>query len=432
MGWPVRYRIVGLIFLLALINHIDRANISIAAPDMINALGWDEAQFGIIFSAFLWGYTALQLPGGYLADRFGGKLIPILCLCWSVATFITPLGALSFPLMLGLRFLVGAFEAPIVPAMSITNAAWVPRHELARAQIVIPAALNGGIMLGYPLVTFITVQLGWPWVFYISGGVGIVWAFLWLWLGREAPEQHPAMSAEELAYIQAERVKPNAEHAGWGPVIRSPRLWALVAAYTLWVYTMWLMAAWLPTYLVRGRGFSVAEMGWWGGVITGAALVGTLGGGWLSDWLLRRGAGVETARKHLCVVSMLLSVPFLAAAVAVESAGMCIVLMMLARLFNDTALAGYMSLPTEMSPRHIGAIWGCMSVFGSLSGVAATLLSGLLVTQTNNWALPFYTGAGAVLMAALVMALGVSAQPLFAETPDELTQSGAELEQTPD
>ena len=237
MGWPVRYRIVGLIFLLALINHIDRANISIAAPDMISALGWDEAQFGIIFSAFLWGYTALQLPGGYLADRFG-----------------------------------------------------------------------------------------WPWVFYVSGAVGIAWAFLWLWLGRETPEQHTAVSAEELAYIQAERVQPSAEHAGWGPVIRSPRLWALVAAYTFWVYTMWLMAAWLPTYLVRGRGFSVAEMGWWGGLITGAALVGTLGGGWLSDFLLRRGAGVEVARKHLCVVSMLLSIPFVVAAVSVESASACIVL----------------------------------------------------------------------------------------------------------
>ena len=237
MGWPVRYRIVGLIFLLALINHIDRANISIAAPDMISALGWDEAQFGIIFAAFLWGYTVLQLPGGYLADRFGGKLIPILCLCWSVATFITPLGAASFPLMLGLRFLVGAFEAPIVPAMSITNAAWVPRHELARAQIVIPAALNGGIMVGYPLVTMITVQFGWPWVFYVSGAVGIVWAFVWLWLGRGTPEEHVAVSAEELAYIQAERVQPSAEHAGWRPIIRLPRLWALVGAYTFWVYT---------------------------------------------------------------------------------------------------------------------------------------------------------------------------------------------------
>jgi len=412
---PIRYRIVGLIFVLALINHVDRANISIAAPVMIRELGWDEALFGIIFSAFLWGYTVIQLPGGYVADRFGGRLIPLLCLGWSIATLLTPFGTAAFPLMLGLRFLVGAFEAPIVPSMSITNAAWVPRHELARAQTVIPAALNAGIMLGYPLVTFVTLTFGWPSVFYLCGAVGIVWAVIWLWYGRGTPEEHSSVTAEELAYIQAERVRPVSEHTGWGPVIRSPRVWALVISYTLWVYTMWLMAAWLPTYLVRGRGFSIGEMGGLGGAITGAALVGTVAGGWLSDMLLRRGCSADTARKTLCLLGMLIGVPFLVAAVRVESAWACVGLLMGARLFNDAALAGYMSLPTEMSPRHLGAIWGCMSVFGSLGGMAATLLAGFLVTSTGNWALPFYTGAGAILVAVLVMALGVSAQPLFLE-----------------
>jgi sugar phosphate permease len=409
---PIRYRIVGMIFLLALINHVDRANISIAAPVMIRELGWDEARFGIIFSAFLWGYTVIQLPGGYFADRFGGRLIPWLCLGWSVATLLTPFGAVSLYLMLGLRFLVGGFEAPIVPALSIANAAWVPRHELARAQTVIPAALNAGIMLGYPLVTFTTLELGWPWVFYLCGGVGILWAFGWLWYGRSRPEDHPSVTADELAYIQAHRVRPVSEHTGWGPVVRSPRVWALVISYTLWVYTMWLMAAWLPTYLVRGRGFSVAEMGGFGGLITGAALVGTVGGGWLSDALLRRGFGADTARRTLCFLGMLAGVPFLVVGVSVESPWLCIVLLMCARLFNDSALAGFMSLPTELSPRHLGAIWGCMSTFGSLSGMAATILSGFMVTATGNWALPFYTGAGAILVASLVMAVGVSAQPL--------------------
>src|SRR5581483_2257061 len=201
MPGPVRYRIVGLIFLLALINHIDRANISIAAPVMMRELGWNEALFGVIFSAFLWGYTIIQLPGGYVADRCGGKLIPYLCLGWSVATFLTPFGAASFYFMLVLRFLVGAFEAPIVPAMSITNAAWVPRHELARAQMIIPAALNGGIMIGYPLVTSVSGTYGWPAVFYLCGGVGIAWAFVWMWDGRGTPEEHSSVTARELAYI---------------------------------------------------------------------------------------------------------------------------------------------------------------------------------------------------------------------------------------
>jgi sugar phosphate permease len=414
---PVRYRIVGLIFLLALINHIDRANISIAAPVMIRELGWNEAQFGVIFSAFLWGYMTIQLPGGYLTDRFGGRLIPWLCLGWSVATLLTPLGAAGFPFMLVLRYLVGGFEAPIVPAMSAANAAWVPRHELARAQTVIPAALNGGIMIGYPLVTAITLKFGWPWVFYLCGGIGIAWAFLWLWLAASRPEEHPAVTPEELAYIQAERVKPATKHDGWGEVLRSPRVWALAFSYTLWVYNMWLMASWLPSYLVRGRGFSVGEMGLWGGAITGAALVGTVFGGWLSDLLLRQGHSADRARKTFPLSSMLIGVPFMVLGVSVESGGLCVALLMCARLFNDAALGGFMSLPTEMSPKHIGAIWGCMSTFGSLAGVVAAMLAGYQVTATGNWALPFYTAAGSIFVAALIMAFGVSAQPLFSEEP---------------
>ncbi|MCS6924949.1 MAG: MFS transporter [Candidatus Binatia bacterium] len=425
MGGPVRYRIVGMIFLLALINHIDRANISIAAPAMIQELGWDEAHFGIIFSAFLWGYTVFQLPGGYVADRLGGRLIPWLCVGWSVATLLTPLGALAFSLMLILRFLVGACEAPIVPAMSAANAAWVPRHELARAQTIIPAALNAGIMLGYPVVTAITVYLGWPWVFYLCGGVGILWAFIWLWYGRATPEEHPAVSPAELHKIQSERVQAATADPNWGPVLRSPRVWALVFSYTLWVYVMWLMAAWLPTYLVRGRGFSLGEMGWVGGIITGAALLGTVGGGWFSDVLVRRRFSVEVARRHLAIAAMLSGAPFLVAAVSVESAWACVVLLMVARLFNDAALAGYMSLPTEMSPRHLGAIWGCMSTFGSLGGMAATMLAGFLVTATGNWALPFYTAAVAIVVGALVMAVGVSARPLFLAEAGATPAAGA-------
>lgn len=415
MFGPVRYRIVGLIFLLALINHIDRANISIAAPVMIRELGWNEAQFGVIFSAFLWGYMTIQLPGGYLTDRYGGRLIPWLCLGWSVATILTPWGVMGFTLMLVLRYLVGGFEAPIVPAMSAANAAWVPRHELARAQTVIPAALNAGIMIGYPIVTSITIAFGWRWVFYISGGIGIGWAFTWLWLARSTPEEHPAVSPEELAYIQAQRVKPPSEHVGWGPVLRSPRVWALVIAYTLWVYNMWLMAAWLPTYLVQGRGFSVGEMGWLGFLITGMALIGTVGSGWLSDTLLHKGYSATVARKHLSLIGMFMGAPLLALAVSVEVGWLCVVLLMASRLLNDSSLAGFMSLPTEMSPRHIGAIWGCMSTLGSLSGVVATTFAGYQVTATGNWALPFYTSAALIFVAAVVMMVGVSPQPLFLE-----------------
>jgi ACS family glucarate transporter-like MFS transporter len=227
------------------------------------------------------------------------------------------------------------------------------------------------------------------------------------------------VSSEELAYIQAERVNPVSEHVGWGLVLRAPRVWTLVIAYTFWVYNMWLMASWLPTYLVKGRGFSVSEMGWFGFLITGMALIGTVGSGWLSDTLLRKGFSTTTARKTLSLVGMVVGAPLLALAVSVESGWMCVVLLMGSRLLNDSSLAGFMSLPTEMSPRHIGAIWGCMSTFGSLAGVAATTFAGYQVTATGNWALPFYTSAALILVAAVVMAVGVSPRPLFLEQSEE-------------
>ncbi|MGE0684866.1 MAG: hypothetical protein AB7P69_28640, partial [Candidatus Binatia bacterium] len=215
-------------------------------------------------------------------------------------------------------------------------------------------------------------------------------------------------------------VKPVSEHVGWGPVLRAPRVWALVIVYTLGVYNMWLMAAWLPTYLVQGRGFSVAEMGWLGFLITGMALVGTVGGGWLSDMLLHRGFSATIARKRLSLVGMVVGAPLLVLAVSVESGRMCVILLMGSRLLNDFSLAGFMSLPTEMSPRHIGAIWGCMSTFGSLAGVAAATFAGYQVTATGNWALPFYTSAGLIMIATVVMAVWVSPQPLFLEQPTKV------------
>src|SRR5262249_28675232 len=162
---------------------------------------------------------------------------------------------------------------------------------------------------------------------------------------------------------------------------------------------------WLPSYLVRGRGFSVGEMGILGGAITGAALVGTVAGGWLSDHLLQRGNSADRARKTFPLITTLIGVPFLVLGVSVEADWLCIAFLMCARLFNDAAISGYVSLPIEMSPRHLGAIWGCMSTFGSFAGIVAAMLAGYQVSATGNWALPFYTAAGCISVAALIMAV---------------------------
>src|SRR5213593_2972069 len=119
MAWPVRYRIIGLLFCSSVVNYVDRVNISVAAPVIMRETGWDKGSFGLVFSAFLIGYALLQIPGGVIADRWSARKILALSFCgFSLFTALTPLGQHAFFLLLALRFLVGAFESVTFPSLT--------------------------------------------------------------------------------------------------------------------------------------------------------------------------------------------------------------------------------------------------------------------------------------------------------------------------
>jgi MFS family permease len=177
MHWPVRYRIIGLLFCGTVINYIDRVNISVAAPVIMRETGWDKGQFGLVFSAFLIGYALLQIPGGVIADRWGGRRVLALAFCgFSLFTALTPLGQSTFMLLLTMRFFVGAFESVTMPALTSLNSRWIPRSEFARAQTLSLSGITVGQMVAYPLTTWIILSFSWPMVFYANAILGFVWA----------------------------------------------------------------------------------------------------------------------------------------------------------------------------------------------------------------------------------------------------------------
>ena len=122
MAWPVRYNMTGLLFCSSVINYVDRVNISVAAPVMMAATGWDKDLFGWVFSIFLVGYAMGQLPGGIIADRWSGRnVLAVAFFGFSLFTLLTPFGERAFALLLALRFLVGVFESMTFPAMASIN-----------------------------------------------------------------------------------------------------------------------------------------------------------------------------------------------------------------------------------------------------------------------------------------------------------------------
>jgi ACS family glucarate transporter-like MFS transporter len=399
MNWPPRYTILLLLFLLSLVNYIDRVNISITAPVMMPELGWDTGLFGVVFSAFVCGYAIFMIPGGLLADTRSPKmLLTLACFGWSLFTLLTPLGQYAFVLMLTLRFLVGAFEAVSLPAATVINSRWVPKHELGLAQMISLSGIYAGQLIAYPISTWIIAHFTWKGVFYFNAIAGFLWIAVWLAFGSDRPPssetQRPATRVE----------KPKAPV---GALLSAPAVLALALAYFFWAYGLSMVVAWLPTYLVKARGYTIQQMGIVGMLPVAGGLIGVLGGGVLSDYLIRRGVRLAVARKGIPATAIAISAPFLAIATAIESPLMAVVAFAVFMLLTTLGLVAFWSIPVEMNARFAGSIASIMNFGGNFGGFFSPMVAGFLVERTGDWSVPFYTAAGGCLVGAVVLGLMV-------------------------
>lgn len=422
MSWPPRYTILLLLFLLSLVNYIDRVNISITAPVMMPELGWDTAWFGVVFSAFVFGYAAFMIPSGLLADTRSPKmLLAVACFGWSFFTLLTPLGQHAFLLMLGLRFLVGACEATSLPAATVINARWVPRNELGLAQMISLSGIYAGQLIAYPISTWIIAQSSWRGVFYFNAIVGFLWIGIWLLYGADAPKTVATATETKTA-------KPRVP---LGALLATPAVLALAAAYFFWAYGLTMVVAWLPTYLVKARGYTIQQMGIVGMLPVAGGLIGVLGGGVLSDYLTKRGVRAAIARKGVPATSIAISAPFLALAATIESPFAAVVAFAVFQLLTTLGLVAFWSIPVEMNARLAGSISSIMNFGGNFGGFFSPMVAGFLVERTGgNWSFPFYTAAAGCLIGAIILGLlvPVRAIQVSADAPlEEDTQLGRSL-----
>src|SRR5580698_1430350 len=175
----VRFRVAAMLFVTVAINYLDRSNLSVASIELAKDLKLDPVHLGIIFSAFGWTYALFQIPGGWLVDRVGARpMYAAVCGLWSLATMAQGL-AHTFLILLGLRLLLGLFEAPSFPICSKLATSWFPEDERAAAI----GFYTAGQYAGLAFLTFVLFRaqalLGWHYVFFITGAIGLVWAAFW-------------------------------------------------------------------------------------------------------------------------------------------------------------------------------------------------------------------------------------------------------------
>ena len=247
--WPKRMTVLILAFIAFVICYLDRVNISIAAISMQKEFDWSNVDKGYVFSFFFWGYLCMQIGGGYLANRFGGKLVlGWAVVFWSIFTILTPMAAfMSIPALLVVRFLMGIGEAGLAPSSFTVVGRWVPQTEQSRVMSFLSSGTIlgtvGALLLGPKIVT----TYGWEMIFYAFGALGFIWAVFWCFLMKDQPDQHPNITEYEKDLISAGGgVKERAATIPWKSILSSSAVWALCSMGFAVSWTLYIFLSWLP------------------------------------------------------------------------------------------------------------------------------------------------------------------------------------------
>jgi len=394
-----RKGVVALTLALVAVAYLDRVCISTAAPAIRAELGLDQAQMGMVFSAFTFAYALFEMPSGYLADKFGArKALMRIVLFWSAMTAATGL-ATGFASLVALRLLFGMGEAGAFPATARAYARWLPATERGRAfgLTIMTGALAGAAT--QPLVVRLLPLVGWRASFAIFGAVGIVWSALWWGYFRDDPRTHPRVNPEELELIGAARDAPLHGEVPFRLLLRNRTLVALCFMYAGTIYGWYFYLTWLPTYLLEARGFDMKAMGWFSAVPLVGIALGVFLGGVLSDVLPLR-LGKRNGRRIQGLVGLPLAAVTVAVAIATPSPVLSALLLALAALLAALGVAPAWTLCVDIGGPHAGIVSGAMNMFGNLGGAMVSLVVGLCLKHLHSYDAAMYSIAVFYLCAA--------------------------------
>ncbi len=400
----IRYWILLALFVTTTINYVDRATLSMAAPMIRKDLGIDPVAMGYVFSAFGWSYAALQIPGGWLLDRFGSRLVYGLALfLWSIMTFMQGTvgflaGASAFAALLVLRFLLGVAEAPAFPGNSRIVTAWFPAHERGFSSAVFNSAQYFALAAFTPMMGWILVRWGWQAVFYTMGLAGVLLGFAWFAFVRD-PAVHPAVNQAEIDYIRSggglAGLQAEASRIRWTYVRQLVTNRMMIGVYVgqFGINTItWFFLTWFPTYLVQAKGMSILKAGLVASIPAVLGFAGGLLGGYTSDWLLKRGKSLTFARKAPIILGMTFSSSIVLANY-VTAEWVVIALMSLAFAAKGFGALGWVVVSDTSPKEMVGLSGGIFNFAGNLASVATPVVIGyiLAITESFNGAL-IYVG----------------------------------------
>lgn len=378
-----RWTVCALIFFATTVNYLDRQVIGILKPLLESDLNIGEAEYGYIVTAFQIAYALGMVIAGRLIDRFGTKIgYGISVLLWSLAAMGHALakGGLGFGFW---RAFLGISESGNFPAAIKTVAEWFPRRERALATGIFNSGTNVGAIIAPLAVPAIATALGWQAAFIITGAIGFLWLILWF-IYYEIPEKQRRLSQGELEFIQSdieEKAEPS-KSIPWARLLRYRQTWIFFIGKGLTDPIWWFYLFWIPGWLasVRGTGLDVKAFGLPLVVIYTSTTVGSIFGGWLSSFMIKKGMSPFRARKIAMLIFALLVTPIVFAQSPSLSTWGAVGLIALAASSHQAWSANIFTTVSDAFPKSaVSSVTGIGGMAGALGGAFGSILAGNLL-----------------------------------------------------
>jgi ACS family glucarate transporter-like MFS transporter len=404
--------------MVSAVAYLDRVNVSIAGQALQKDHGLTDVQLGWVFSAFLIGYALFQVPGGWLADRFGPRLVISLGVVWwglfTTLTALVPPGlTASIACLIGTRFLLGLGEAVLFPSSNKLVSAWIPSSERGLANGLIFAGVGVGAGVTPPLIVYILSRWGWHVSFYVSALLGLAVGVVWFFLVRDTPRAHPLVSAAEVETIEAGM--PVANKAQDRPlplsaILSSRNVWAVTASYFAYCYVTYIFFTWFFIYLSRVRGLDLKSSAVYSMLPFLAMVCGAPLGGWVADRLTRN-YSKRAGRCGVAVFGLMLAAVFLAVATQVESARVASIVLAGGAGAIYLAQSSFWSVTADIAGKSAGTVSGLMNMGGQVGGAVTASLTPW-IAERFGWTNSFLVAAGACLAGSLAWLLVNPEKPI--------------------
>ncbi len=428
----IRWLLVGWLFVLSAVAFLDRVNLSVAGTRLASDYHLTDVQFGLLSTVFLLGYALLQTPAGWLADRWGPRgVLAGGVVWWGIFTALTaavPTG-LRNPLLLLLlaRFLLGAGEAVMYPSANQFVARWIPTQERGLANGIIFAGVGVGSAVSPSLVTYIMIHHGWRSSFWMCALIGLAAGGIWFLASRDTPDQHPFVSASELALIRSgltlsnrlPTARDNDVHADvhggdalkraptltsktvvpWLTILGSKSVWAITLSYFCYGYVAWIFFAWFFIYLARVRGMNLKASAFYGTLPFIAMAIGCSVGGLLADFLTKR-VSRKAGRCGVAIFGLVLTGVFLAFGANVDSAPLASVILAGGAGALYVSQSSFWAISADIGGAFSGSVSGFMNMGGQFGGAVTASLTPFIAYHLG-WTASFLTAACLSVLASL-------------------------------